>query len=397
MAESKQVKLYGGKEKSLSRKHPWLFSGAVKYRDKDIAEGDIVRVFSDKGEFLCTGYWQNGSIAIKILSFEDEAINQDFISQRVRAAVDLRRLNGFFSDSETTIFRLINGEGDFMPSLIADYYDGLVVLQFHALGMMRLEQYIINALKDCLGDKCKAIYQKSATTLPKEFANQANDGFVYGNAESEHYALENGIRYKIDYALGQKTGFFIDQRDNRKLVCQMSKGRTVLNAFAYTGGFSLSAIKGGAKEVVSMDISSRATAICDKNVEENFPQASNHHSETADVLDYLEQMERGSYDLIILDPPAFAKHQRHTQQALKGYRAINRKAIEKIASGGLLFTFSCSQAVSSEEFATMLFSCAALSGRKVRIIKRLAAGGDHPQSIFHPEGEYLKGMLLYVE
>lgn len=397
MAESKQVKLYGGKEKSLSRKHPWLFSGAVKYRDKDIAEGDIVRVFSDKGEFLCTGYWQNGSIAIKILSFEDEAINQDFISQRVRAAVDLRRLNGFFSDSKTTIFRLINGEGDFMPSLIADYYDGLVVVQFHSIGMYLLKEEIVQALKDTLQSNCKAIYCKSSSTLPKQEGIIAKDEFMFGTLEEDWYALENGIRYKIDYALGQKTGFFIDQKDNRKLVCEMSKGKKVLNTFAYTGGFSLSAIKGGAKEVVSVDISSRAVAICESNAKENFPQSSIHRGETADVLKYLDDIEQGRYDLIILDPPAFAKHQRHTQQALKGYRAINRKAIEKIASGGLLFTFSCSQAVGSEDFNTMVFSCAALSGRKVRIIKRLEAGLDHPQSIFHPEGEYLKGMLLYVE
>ena len=397
MTHTKQAILYSGKEKSLSRRHPWIFSGALKHHDKDIEEGDIVRVFSDKGEFLCIGHWQNGSIAIKILSFEDEPINQDFVSRRIRAAVSMRRLQGLFTDEHTTIFRLVNGEGDFMPSLIVDYYDGLVVVQFHGVGMYRLKEEIKKALQDTLQSNCKAIYCKSSSTLPKQEGIIAKDEFMFGTLEEDWYALENGIRYKIDYALGQKTGFFIDQKDNRKLVCEMSKGKKVLNTFAYTGGFSLSAIKGGAKEVVSVDISSRAVAICESNAKENFPQSSIHRGETADVLKYLDDIEQGRYDLIILDPPAFAKHQRHTQQALKGYRAINRKAIEKIASGGLLFTFSCSQAVSSEDFNTMVFSCAALSGRKVRIIKRLEAGLDHPQSIFHPEGEYLKGLLLYIE
>lgn len=397
MTNPKRAILLRGKEKSLSRKHPWIFSGALKSKDKDIEEGDLVRVFSSEGEFLCIGHWQNGSIAVKVLSFENERIDYGFVLERIRTAVELRQTIGMFTDKDTTIFRLVNGEGDFMPSLIADYYDGLVVVQFHSIGMYLLKEEIVQALKEILQDNCKAIYCKSSSTLPKQEGIIAKDEFMFGNLEEDWYALENGIRYKIDYALGQKTGFFIDQKDNRKLVCEMSKGKKVLNTFAYTGGFSLSAIKGGAKEVVSVDISSRAVAICESNAKENFPQSSIHRGETADVLKYLDDIEQGRYDLIILDPPAFAKHQRHTQQALKGYRAINRKAIEKIASGGLLFTFSCSQAVSSEEFNTMVFSCAALSGRKVRIIKRLEAGLDHPQSIFHPEGEYLKGLLLYVE
>lgn len=393
----KQAILLDGKEKSLSRRHPWLFSGALKSVEKGVQEGDVVRVFSNKGDFLCVGLWQSGSIAIKILSFEDVEINYGFMVERVRKAVELRRLCGLFDDGDTTIFRLVNGEGDFLPSLIADYYEGLVVLQFHSVGMWRLKEEIVGAFKEVLQSDCKAVFSKSSSTLPKQSGISAKDEFLFGFLPEDWFAKENGLTYRIDYAMGQKTGFFIDQRENRRLVGEYAKGKRVLNAFAYTGGFSLSALKGMAKEVVSLDISARAVEICEKNAEMNFPQSNVHRGEVADVLDYLDTLEKGRFDLIILDPPAFAKHQRNLQQALKGYRAINQKAMEKIASGGLLFTFSCSQAVSKDDFATMLFSCAALSGRKVRIIKQLAAGCDHPQSIFHPEGGYLKGTLLYVE
>lgn len=393
----KQAILLDGKEKSLSRRHPWLFSGALKSVEKGVQEGDVVRVFSNKGDFLCVGLWQSGSIAIKILSFEDLEINYGFMVERVRKAVELRRLCGLFDDGDTTIFRLVNGEGDFLPSLIADYYEGLVVLQFHSVGMWRLKEEIVGAFKEVLQSDCKAVFSKSSSTLPKQSGISAKDEFLFGSLPEDWFAKENGLTYRIDYAMGQKTGFFIDQRENRRLVGEYAKGKRVLNAFAYTGGFSLSALKGMAKEVVSLDISARAVEICEKNAEMNFPQSNVHRGEVADVLDYLDTLEKGRFDLIILDPPAFAKHQRNLQQALKGYRAINQKAMEKIASGGLLFTFSCSQAVSKDDFATMLFSCAALSGRKVRIIKQLAAGCDHPQSIFHPEGGYLKGTLLYVE
>lgn len=393
----KQAILLDGKEKSLSRRHPWLFSGALKSVEKGVQEGDMVRVFSNKGDFLCVGLWQSGSIAIKILSFEDVEVNYGFMVERVRKAVELRRLCGLFDDGDTTIFRLVNGEGDFLPSLIADYYEGLVVLQFHSVGMWRLREEIVGAFKEVLQSDCKAVFSKSSSTLPKRSGISTKDEFLFGSLPEDWFAKENGLTYRIDYAMGQKTGFFIDQRENRRLVGEYAKGKKVLNAFAYTGGFSLSAIKGMAKEVVSLDISARAVEICEKNAEMNFPQSNVHRGEVADVLDYLETLEKGRFDLIILDPPAFAKHQRNLQQALKGYRAINQKAMEKIASGGLLFTFSCSQAVSKDDFATMLFSCAALSGRKVRIIKQLAAGCDHPQSIFHPEGGYLKGTLLYVE
>lgn len=394
---AKQAILLDGKEKSLSRRHPWLFSGALKSVEKGVQEGDMVRVLSNKGDFLCVGLWQSGSIAIKILSFEDVEINYGFMVERVRKAMELRRLCGLFDDGDTTIFRLVNGEGDFLPSLIADFYEGLVVLQFHSVGMWRLREEIVGAFKEVLQSDCKAVFSKSSSTLPKRSGISTKDEFLFGSLPEDWFAKENGLTYRIDYAMGQKTGFFIDQRENRRLVGEYAKGKRVLNAFAYTGGFSLSALKGMAKEVVSLDISARAVEICEKNAEMNFPQSNVHRGEVADVLDYLDTLEKGRFDLIILDPPAFAKHQRNLQQALKGYRAINQKAMEKIASGGLLFTFSCSQAVSKDDFATMLFSCAALSGRKVRIIKQLAAGCDHPQSIFHPEGGYLKGTLLYVE
>lgn len=394
---AKQAILLDGKEKSLSRRHPWLFSGALKSVEKGVQEGDVVRVLSNKGDFLCVGLWQSGSIAIKILSFEDVEINYGFMVERVRKAVELRHLCGLFDDGDTTIFRLVNGEGDFLPSLIADYYEGLVVLQFHSVGMWRLKEEIVGAFKEVLQSDCKAVFSKSSSTLPKQSGISAKDEFLFGSLPEDWFAKENGLTYRIDYAMGQKTGFFIDQRENRRLVGEYAKGKRVLNAFAYTGGFSLSALKGMAKEVVSLDISARAVEICEKNAEMNFSQSNVHRGEVADVLDYLDTLEKGRFDLIILDPPAFAKHQRNLQQALKGYRAINQKAMEKIAGGGLLFTFSCSQAVSKDDFSTMLFSCAALSGRKVRIIKQLAAGCDHPQSIFHPEGGYLKGTLLYVE
>lgn len=394
---AKQAILLDGKAKSLSRRHPWLFSGALKSVEKGVQEGDVVRVLSNKGDFLCVGLWQSGSIAIKILSFEDVEINYGFMVERVRKAVELRRLCGLFDDGDTTIFRLVNGEGDFLPSLIADYYERLVVLQFHSVGMWRLKEEIVGAFKEVLQSDCKAVFSKSSSTLPKQSGISAKDEFLFGSLPEDWFAKENGLTYRIDYAMGQKTGFFIDQRENRRLVGEYAKGKRVLNAFAYTGGFSLSALKGMAKEVVSLDISARAVEICEKNAEMNFSQSNVHRGEVADVLDYLETLEKGRFDLIILDPPAFAKHQRNLQQALKGYRAINQKAMEKIAGGGLLFTFSCSQAVSKDNFSTMLFSCAALSGRKVRIIKQLAAGCDHPQSIFHPEGGYLKGTLLYVE
>ena len=393
----KQAILLDGKEKSLSRRHPWLFSGALKSVEKGVQEGDMVRVFSNKGDFLCVGLWQSGSIAIKILSFEDVEVNYGFMVERVRKAVELRRLCGLFDDGDTTIFRLVNGEGDFLPSLIADYYEGLVVLQFHSVGMWRLREEIVGAFKEVLQSDCKAVFSKSSSTLPKQSGISAKDEFLFGSLPEDWFAKENGLTYRIDYAMGQKTGFFIDQRENRRLVGEYAKGKRVLNAFAYTGGFSLSALKGMAKEVVSLDISARAVEICEKNAEMNFPQSNVHRGEVADVLDYLDTLEKGRFDLIILDPPAFAKHRAALRNALKGYTRLNVKGLQRIKPGGILFTFSCSQIVTKENFRAAVFTAAVQANRKVRILHQIHQPADHPINIYHPEGEYLKGLVLYVE
>ncbi len=391
----KRLILLPQKDKSVLRKHPWIFSGALQKTSIQLEEGEIVEVFSSKSEFLCVGFWQDASIAVKVLSFEKEKIDYKFILERVQQAVSYRKSLGFFNNPNSNIFRLINAEGDFMPSLIADYYNGLVVLQFHSVGMLKLKNEIVEALKESLGEDCKAIFSKSSSTLPKHVADC--DGFLYGELNPEWYAMENGLSFKIDYSQGQKTGFFIDQRVNRDLVKTLSNQRNVLNAFSYTGGFSLAAIQGGANKVLSLDISKRAVELCEENVRKNFSDNTTHQALAVDVLEYLDNVKKGEFDLIILDPPAFAKHNRNLNQALKGYRQINQKAMEKIAKGGFLFTFSCSQAVSREDFGTMLFSCAAITNRRIRIVQRLPHAMDHPQSIFHPEGEYLKGFLLQVE
>lgn len=392
----KRLILLPQKDKSVLRKHPWIFSGALQKPNTTIEEGELVEVYNSKKEYLCVGFWQNASIAVKVLSFQKEEIDYNFILNRVKQAVEYRRSLEFFNNPATNIFRLINAEGDFMPSLIADYYNGLVVLQFHSLGMYNLRNEIVNAIKEVLQEDCKAIFSKSSSTLPKQISSES-DRFLLGEINEEWFAKENNLKFRIDYNQGQKTGFFIDQRVNRELVQTLSKGRNVINAFSYTGGFSLAAIQGGAKKVLSLDISKRAVELCEQNVAMNFESEVNHQALAVDVLDYLDQVPKGEFDLIILDPPAFAKHNRNLNQALKGYRQINQKAMEKIAKGGFLFTFSCSQAVSREDFGTMLFSCAALANRNIRIVQRLPHAMDHPQSIFHPEGEYLKGFLLQVE
>ena len=282
-----------------------------------------------------------------------------------------------------------------MPSLIADYYNGLVVLQFHSVGMLKLKNEIVEALKESLGEDCKAIFSKSSSTLPKHVADC--DGFLYGELNPEWYAMENGLSFKIDYSQGQKTGFFIDQRENRELVKTLSNQRNVLNAFSYTGGFSLAAIQGGANKVLSLDISKRAVELCEENVRKNFADNTTHQALAVDVLEYLDNVEKGEFDLIILDPPAFAKHHKVLGNALQGYKKINARALEKIRPGGILFTFSCSQAVSRDLFRTTIFTAAAIARRKVRIIGQLTQPADHPINIYHPEGEYLKGLVVYVE
>lgn len=400
----KKITLLAGKEKSLQRRHPWLFSGAIKKKSEPLNEGDLVEVYSSEGDFLAVGYWQNETIAVKVLSFSKQAINQDFFNERISSAIGYRRFLGLFNNEDNTIFRLINAEGDNLPGLIADWYDGNIVLQFHSVGMYLLKDYIISSLLTYLPE-IKTIFSKSSSTLGRNKSVEAKDEFLYiseklkekEESQADYFiALENNSKYLIDYKEGQKTGFFIDQAANRKLVSELSKGKKVLNCFSYTGGFSVSALKGGALEVESVDISDKACRVCEKNVEIN-NLSERHRVVKQDVLSYLDTIPNDEYDIIILDPPAFAKHNRDLQKALKGYRSINLSAMMKIKKGGMLFTFSCSQAVSSQDFFTMLFSCAVLSKRKVRIVKRLAHNIDHPQNIFHSEGEYLKGALLYIE
>ncbi|MBQ9311842.1 MAG: class I SAM-dependent rRNA methyltransferase [Bacteroidales bacterium] len=392
----KKVILGWNRDKSLQRKHPWLFSGAIARQDENIKEGDLVSVYSIEKEYLATGYWQNDTIAVKILTFDEEPIDQKFFNRVISQAVKYRESLGLFSDEKNNIFRLINSEGDFLSGLIADYYDGNIVLQFHSVGMYLMKDFIVKALVDNVKN-LKTIFSKSSSTLPKKENIETKDEFLYSTSEEDYFiAKENDCNFIIDYKEGQKTGFFIDQASNRKLLSSLSKDKKVLNCFGYTGGFSVAALKGGASFVTTLDISKKAIDICNKNIENN-SYSSKHEAKVVDVLEYLDNIKKGEYDIIVLDPPAFAKHNRDLVRALKGYRTINKKAMEKIKSGGLLFTFSCSQAVKNEDFITMLFSSAALSNRKVRIVRKLPHNFDHPQSIFHPEGEYLKGVLLYVE
>jgi len=391
----KRIVLAKDKEKSLLRYHPWLFSGAIMDRDKDIKEGDLIDIYSCDGRFLAKGFWQNDSIAVKIISFERENINEDFFVQRIENAVAYRHSIGLFNDDNSNIFRLVNGEGDLLPSLIVDYYDGLLIVQFHSVGMYLYKNEIVHALQKSLGNNCKAIFNKSSSTLPKKGGVFSKDEFIFGYLPDNYTAKENNCKFLIDYNQGQKTGFFIDQKENRKLLQTISANKIVLNAFCYTGGFSIAALKGNAQSVTSVDISKRAMEICQRNIDLNFNNTS-HEILICDVLDYLDKMPVNHYDIIVLDPPAFAKHTKNLSHGLKGYRIINQKAMEKVKKGGFILTFSCSQIVSIQDFTTMIFSAAAWSKRNVRIVKHLFASADHCQNIYHPEGEYLKGYLLSI-
>lgn len=386
-----QLILAPGKEKSLQRHHPWIFSGAIRKTNGKPEEGDLVDVLDSNGNWMCAGHYQKESIAVKVLSFESPSIDQDFWRQRVQTAVDYRRRMGLLDDPQTNVFRLIHAEGDYMPGLVADFYNGVLVLQAHSVGMHRQFPMLVDLFRQVLGERLLSVFDKSSATVP----GGAQDGYLWGIEPDEWEICENGIKMMINFYEGQKTGFFVDQRENRALVGSLSSGKRVLNTFGYTGGFSLAALRGGAEYVETVDISKKAIALCNRNVDFNFEQAS-HKGVAADVLQYLDTVA-DDFDIIILDPPAFAKNHRSLQQGLKGYRNINQKAIAAIRPGGLLFTFSCSQAVSQEDFQTMVFSAANLAGRKVRIVKRLPHAIDHPVSIYHPEGEYLKGLLLYIE
>jgi 23S rRNA (cytosine1962-C5)-methyltransferase len=390
-----QVYLKRGKEESLQRFHPWVFSGAIHHIDKGIEEGDIVRVVNDRNEFVAIGHYQIGSIAVRVLSFRDIRIDEEFWRSRIAAALQMRQAIGFAPRSSNNTFRLVHGEGDNLPGLVIDCYDKTAVMQAHSVGMHKCRKAIAQALIDVMGDSIKNVYYKSETTLPyKAELGQQND-FLYGGSE-DNIAIENGLQFHVDWLKGQKTGFFIDQRENRLLLQHYAAGRNVLNMFCYTGGFSVYAMKGGAELVHSVDSSAKAIDLTNRNVELNFPGDKRHEAFCEDAFKYLDNNTK-KYDLIILDPPAFAKHRAALHNALKGYIRLNAKGFEAVKPGGILFTFSCSQAVSKDHFRQAVFTAAAQSGRKVRILHQLHQPADHPINIYHPEGEYLKGLVLYVE
>ena len=386
------VYLKPGKEESLLRFHPWVFSGAIHHIDNGISEGDVVRVVTATGHHAATGHYQGGSIAVRMLSFDDRPIDHLFWCGRLRAAFAARQAMGLAQSPLTTAYRLVHGEGDMLPGLVIDIYGATAVMQAHSIGMHNSRREIAQALAEVMGSRLENIYYKSETTLP--FMEPQN-GFLMGSA-TDDTAMENGLRFHVDWLKGQKTGFFVDQRENRALVERYAKGRTVLNMFCYTGGFSFYAMRGGARLVHSVDSSAKAIELTRRNVELNFPGDRRHEAFCEDAFRFLESGVT-PYDLIILDPPAFAKHRGALHSALKGYTRLNKIAFSKIAPGGLLFTFSCSQVVTKDHFRNAVFTAAAQARRNVRILHQLHQPADHPINIYHPEGEYLKGLVLYVE
>lgn len=390
-----KVVLKSGKEQSVRRFHPWIFSGAIKQIKGKVSEGDVVIVYSNEGEFLCIGHYQIGTIAVRVISFENIKINNDFWRKKLQNAFDVRKSLGLIDNNETNAYRLVHGEGDGMPGLIIDFYNGTAVMQMHSVGMYLIRQQIAEILKEVMGDRLLAVYDKSSKTLPFKAELSPVDGFLIGESNPQAVS-EYGNKYKVDWEEGQKTGFFIDQRENRYLLQQFSKGRDVLNMFCYTGGFSFFAMKGGARLVHSVDASAKAIELTNENVELNFHGDNRHEAFVADAFEFMKEI-KDKYDLIILDPPAFAKHRDALGQALQGYKRLNAQAFRQIRSGGIVFTFSCSQVVSKEKFREAVFSGAAIAGRSVRILHQLTQPADHPVNIYHPEGEYLKGLVLYVE
>ena len=396
-----QIYLRRGKEESLLRRHPWIFSGAIDYikaeEESEIAEGALVEVFDHKGAFIARGHYQIGSIAVRVLSFEREEIDQAWWNRRLRVALDVRRTLALTDDPSTTCYRLVHGEGDSLPGLVVDIYGSTAVVQCHSVGMYRSRQQIAGAIRAAYGDRITAIYDKSSQTLPFKADLGAVDGYLWGTSDhASQVVLENGEKFWVNWEKGQKTGFFLDQRENRELVKRYARGRTVLNTFCYTGGFSVYALSGGAREVCSVDSSERAVALATENMRLNFGPDAPHSEVAADAVEYLRDIG-DRYDLIILDPPAFAKHHKVLGNAMQGYKRLNARALSQIRPGGILFTFSCSQAVSKELFRTTVFSAAAIAGRRVRILHQLTQPADHPINIYHPEGEYLNGLVLYVE
>ena len=397
MTNNKKIYLARGKQESLLRRHPWVFSGAIKRADQPLEEGEMVDVFTAEGEFIARGHCQVGSIAVRVLTFDDESIDQAWWTGRIASAYGVREALGLTENQQTTCYRLVHGEGDNLPGLVVDIYGSTAVVQCHSVGMYLSREQIVEALRACYGQRLRAVYDKSSQTLPYKADLGAEDGYLWGSGEGEEVVLGGGHKFAVNWAKGQKTGFFIDQRANRELVGRYAKGRNLLNTFCYTGGFSIYGLAGGARSVTSVDSSAVAIDLVDRNVELNFGAEAPHRSAAMDTFDFLRTVEKGEFDMMILDPPAFAKHHKVLGNALQGYKRLNARAMEKIASGGILFTFSCSQAVSKEQFRLAVFSAAAIAGRKVRILHQLTQPTDHPINIYHPEGEYLKGLVLYVE
>ena len=391
----KRITLQRGKESSLERFHPWVFSGAIAHADASIEEGDLVSVYAHDGHLVGNGHYQIGSIAVRMLSFNDSSIDTQFYAQRLLNAYRVRQSLGLIRD-DNNAFRLVHGEGDFLPGLVVDIYDGTAVVQAHSPGMHFARHNIAEALMTLPDGLIRNVFYKSETTLPYKAQLDPQDQYLIGKYDTD-IAIENGMKFHVDWLKGQKTGFFVDQRENRSLLEHYSHGRRVLNMFCYTGGFSFYAMRGGASLVHSVDSSAKAIKLTRDNVELNFPGDPRHEAFAEDAFKFLENMEPNAYNLIVLDPPAFAKHKSAVKNALIGYRRLNAKAFEKIESGGIMFTFSCSQAVNKEQFRLAVFSAAAQSGRRVRILHQLTQPADHPINIYHPEGEYLKGIVLYVE
>lgn len=392
----KKITLRPKKEESLKRFHPWIFSGAVHKKDENIEEGEVVNVYTSNNEFIAVGHYQIGSIEVRVLSFDEREIDSEFWKERLSVAYELRKSLGLIS-TVNNAYRLVHGEGDALPGLIIDVYATTAVIQSHSVGMHESRLAICQALKDVMSDSLKNIYYKSETTLPYKADLGAENGYLFGGKDVEEIAEENGLKFYPDWVKGQKTGFFIDQRDNRSLLERYAKDRSVLNMFCYTGGFSFYAMRNAAKLVHSVDSSAKAIMLTNRNVELNFPCDKRHEAFAEDAFKYLGKINKGDYDLIILDPPAFAKHRGAIKNALQGYKRLNAVAFDKIAKGGIIFTFSCSQVISKDAFRLAVFSAAAQSGRNVRILHQLTQPADHPINIYHPEGEYLKGLVLYVE
>lgn len=391
----KSVFLKKGKEDSLLRFHPWIFSGAIQSADDGIHEGDIVKVFTVNGDFIAIGHYQLGSIAVRVLTFEDSAIDLSFWKSRLLSAFMMRKSIGIADNPHNDTYRLVHGEGDNLPGLIIDCYGKTAVMQAHSVGFHVCRNEIAQALVEVLEGRIDNVYYKSETTLPFKADLRKENGFIYGGTD-DNVARENGLSFHVDWLKGQKTGFFVDQRENRQLLESYAKDRSVLNMFCYTGGFSVYAMRGGAKLVHSVDSSAKAVDLTNRNISLNFKDDVRHKAFCDDAFKFLDRHE-DKYDLIILDPPAFAKHRSALRNALKGYTRLNVKGLEKIKSGGILFTFSCSQVVTKDQFRQAVFTAAAQSKRKVRILHQLHQPSDHPINIYHPEGEYLKGLVLYVE